>query len=205
MMNFAVLLAAAAVMLPFVSAIVTPRWNGDSSRHSAQLMQANRMVQPGECANVCFALDGSGSMSTDGFRGAKRLLCGSNVTLISPPTDDSLSFKNAVSNAVSDMSASSSLDEAILQCVAQLQTDEKRRAVIVLLGDGQGNFESDPIGLVREFKNSFGEGSAVHTVGIDDFDAEKLEKIATAGCGKTFDVDSFLDALDLGNSIAFGA
>ncbi|KAI0558714.1 von Willebrand factor A-like protein [Gracilaria domingensis] len=163
------------------------------------------MVESEGCANVCFALDGSASAIVDPEScKLSALVYGRNVTLISPLTEDISSFAKAVNSALSDMSSATSIRDGILQCVAQLNVRDGRRAVIVLMGDGRDNSGSDPIRLARDFKRTFVKGSALHTVGVDSFDSEILENIASAGCGKKLDVTSFSDTITLAFNILDG-
>lgn len=163
---------------------------------------ATRKVRDNGCdPNVCFALDGSGSITTRQFELQKDFVeLVSAVISTDPegtysavqyglglrsitrrPTSNIERFLYAVNGARQIKSSSTFIAPGIANCIRQLRGRRFRGEPkkIVLLGDGQANFDStlllSPANLVRRWKNRDSAnavcGVAVNFQSIDDWAA----------------------------------
>lgn len=151
-----------------------------------------KIIFKGACnPNVCFALDGSGSVSNDDYRRQKEFVELATVLVgvskdahfssvqysrtlseISPLTSDQDSFLIRV-QASKKKGGVTFIPAGLAYCVKQLLPRNEDANKIVLMGDGRNNFGSGSLtGPLRRYKGE------VCAVGVGRFNKRNLIKIA---------------------------
>ncbi|CAN8073469.1 unnamed protein product [Agarophyton chilense] len=165
-----------------------------------------------ECnVNICFAIDGSGSINRDEFEIQKDLILdvvsvistenagslqfaavqyGTRPIPISPLTTDFSGFLLSVARTLSVTSPSSSLDTGIAYCEVELMKQTDANSFIVLLGDFRDNSQGHPVTRAGTFRKFFEPKGRLDTVGVGIFDSILSQRIAGAGGGKAFEISS---------------
>ena len=149
-----------------------------------------------ECrVNVCFAIDGSGSIGNSGFTQATdfatdvmSLLVGiANIRFgavqyasrfyeISRISDNRETVFAAVSNA-KPKGTSTSVAAGIDGCSYVLAHSQTEVPIIVLIGDGRNNSGYDPVQAADMFRQQHRNGK-IHAVGVGNSDTSLLQAIA---------------------------
>lgn len=166
-------------------------------------------VPPGGCnARICFALDGSGSVSNSEFELQKNFVqdvaaiisadidvelaavqYGVESEEISPLTFDVRSFMIAVHRERSMKSSRTSITAGIRHCSSLLRSRQREANKIVLLGDGSFNAGGTPVPLAQIFRRSGGDICAVE-VGFSN--TQSLLDIVGGDSSKIFSTDEFI-------------
>ncbi len=181
---------------------------------TAALIDLKRRIKAaGGCnANVCFAIDGSGSISTAEFNNQKNFVLdlvsvlavdeaaevaacqyASAVSPIQPLTVDTAKFNLAVDRA-NQVSGQSFVVGGVNYCFSQLWRRRGEANKIVLLGDGRSNIGSSAVERADLFRKL---GGSVSAVGAGFKDDRELLRIAGGNKDLVFQADSFLDVLTL--------
>lgn len=144
--------------------------------------------------NICFALDGSKSLSRKSFALQKTLTLqivrrldgagkigyaavqyGTASAAISPLTTNAKVFSKKVKGSKQLKSSKTFLVSGINYCFSQLFR-ARGKGVIVLLGDGRGNIGASAVARANLFKKTGGE---VYAVGVGRPDLKVLGSIAS--------------------------
>lgn len=172
-----------------------------------------RIEAAGGCnANVCFAIDGSGSIGDKEFLNEKNFVLdvasviavdqpaelgaaqySTAVSPIHPLTPDIASFILAVQNTT-QLNGQSFVVGGVNYCFSQLWRRRNEANHMVILGDGKSDIGSDAVLRANLFRRIGGDVSVV-AAGF----ADNTQLLAIAG-GKqdhVFEVSSFLDVLAL--------
>jgi len=197
-----------------VHAVPTEKLGITSRMGAAALNDLKRRIKAaGGCnANVCFAIDGSGSISTAEFNNQKNFVLdlvsvlavdeaaevaacqyASSVSPIQPLTVDTAKFNLAVDRA-NQVSGQSFVVGGVNYCFSQLWRRRGEANKIVLLGDGRSNIGSSAVQRADLFRE---QGGSVCAVGAGFKDDRELLRIAGGNKNLVFQTDSFLDVLTL--------
>ena len=172
-----------------------------------------RVRAAGGCnANVCFAIDGSGSMPPAEFQAEKNFVLdlisiiavdkpvevsavqyATANTAISPLTVDIEGFNLNVQKT-KQMKGKSFLVGGVNYCFAQLFRRRSEAIKIIMLGDGESNIGGDAVKRANLFRAIGGDLSVVAAGFPND---KQLLKLAGGDPFKVFDVASFFDTLAL--------
>lgn len=169
-----------------------------------------KLVEVQGCnANVCFGIDGSGSVSRNEFKDAKFFVkdivdiiavdqaaefaavqfSGTN-SRISPLTGDKEAFLRAVRNARFEQGGATAIGAAIVYCDFQLSRRPGEANKIAVITDGRNNLGGDPVRRANNFRRRDPNGK-VTAVGIGRYlDTEMLQQIA--GDEKVISVDEYI-------------
>lgn len=173
----------------------------------------SRLSKRGGCnANVCFAIDGSGSINSTQFLAEKNFVLdvSSVITVddkaeltavqfaksamaISPLTDDIASFNLAVQDT-RQMGGRSKVMGGINYCFSRLASRRKEAIKLVLLSDGRSNIGRSAVSRANHFRG-FGGDVSVVAAGFPDH--SELLAIAGGKADHVFDVGDFFDVLAL--------
>lgn len=175
-----------------------------------RLRQKLRAV--GGCnANICFAIDGSGSISLKEFRNEVNFVLDTVSVLVDnaiefaatqyatsnyeifPLTVDDESFILAINNT-QHVGGFSFVAGGVNYCFSQLWRRRGEANHIVLLGDGRSNIGASAIGRADLFRKV---GGSLSVVGAGFEDNEVLLKIAGGNEDLVYEVSDFLDILSL--------
>lgn len=181
-----------------------------------------RIIAKGGCnPNVCFALDGSGSVGSDDYAAQKEfvelaaVLIGidksahfaavqytQTLTEISPLTSEQVSFLNRVTSS-RGLGGGTFVAAGLAYCVRQLRRRTEDANKIVLLGDGRNNFGSGiPTGPLRSFLPPRGRGE-VCAVGVGRINMAELIKIA-GSADRVFQSDDYFSLVDVVDELVAG-
>ena len=181
---------------------------------SARVADLRRRVEAaGGCnANVCFAVDGSGSISRKEFTNQKNFVLdlmsvlsvddaaeaaacqySTAVSPIHPLTTDIASFNVAV-NGANQVGGLSFAVGGINYCFSQLWRRRGEANKIVFMGDARSNIGSSAIQRADLFRRV---GGSVCAVGAGFTDDKELLGIAGGDKSLVFQANSFLDVLTL--------
>lgn len=172
-----------------------------------------RVEAAGGCnANVCFAIDGSGSISDTEFTNQKNFVLDvvsvlavddaaevaacQYATAVSPIqrlTPDTVRFNLAV-NGATQLGGQSFVVGGINYCFSQLWRRRGEANKIVYLGDGRSNIGGEAVDRADLFRLLNG---SVAAVGAGFPDNAELLRIAGGDPGLVYEADSFLDVLTL--------
>ena len=172
-----------------------------------------RLVAAGGCnANLCFAIDGSGSMSDEEFTNQKNFVLdvasiigvdevaefaavqySTSTSKITPLTVDNAEFIEKVLHA-KQRKGKSFVTGGINYCFSQLWRRPFDANKIVLLGDGKANVGSSAVRRADLFRKI---GGIVAVVSAGKPDEDKLLKIAGGRFDHVFEVTNFFDVLGL--------
>lgn len=165
-----------------------------SSGHQAIQILRKRVRENGGCnVNLCFALDGSGSVSPKEFGAAKMIVSlvsrvitvdekarlsavqyAAANTAISPLTRNVKEFLQNVDDARRSSEEESFIGGGILYCADQIRAFPDGSNKLVLLGDGQNTLGFDPFDRADTFRELGGE---IFAVGIGNVDKSVLRRI----------------------------
>lgn len=195
--------AAIVQELPFSARI------SDAAKEELQ----RKIEEAGGCnGNICFAIDGSSSISDTEFENQKNFILDVSSVIgvdypvelaavqyatknsaITPMTPNSAFFNLAVEET-EQMGGKSFVVAGINYCFSQLIKRRGEALKIVLLGDGRSNIGGDSIKRANLFRRLGGD---VSVVGAGFEDSTQLLGIAGGKHDHVFEVDSFLDVLVL--------
>lgn len=166
-------------------------------------------------ANICFAIDGSGSISDKAFQNEKFFILdlhsivgvderadmgavqyATSTNPIIPLTDDRDAFVLAI-NGTKQVGGFSFVVGGMNYCIRALRRKSVKK--IVLLGDGRSNIGSDTVARANLFRERL--GGTVCAVGAGFPDDEELLAIVGGNPDLVFEVDSFEDTLDMADLI----
>lgn len=176
--------------------------------------ELRRKIQAaGGCnVNVCFAIDGSGSISRQAFTNEKDFVLdvvsvivdnpvelgavqyASSVSTITDLTPDDAKFNELIQFRTPQLGGLSFVVGGINACFSQLSRRRGEALKLVLLGDGRSNIGSSAVRRANQFRRFGGE---VCTVGAGFKDDRELLAIAGGDPDKVFEVDSFDNVLQL--------
>lgn len=183
----------------------------------AQILQ-RRIITNGGCnVNICFALDGSGSMSTEDYKRqsdfavlVSAILAGEteaefaavqyglrNVG-ISGLTNNANRFLFRVARSRSARAPRTFIAAGLGFCIRELRRRPEDANKIVVIGDGRSNFGGSPVDIAQQFLPPQGTGS-ICTIGIGFPDIPSLVAIA-GDADRLLPIDDYnqlLDALEL--------
>lgn len=185
-----------------------------SSSRRSELQE--RVVRMGCNANICFAIDGSGSISPADFSNALNFVLdvvaivtssldvglaatqfGTGNSVISRLTFSAPDFRKAVSDA-SQLGGNSNISGGLTFCVNELRKSPEDANKIVLISDGRGGVDDDPASVADLFRLTGGE-VCVASVGFAG--ETELLRIAGGDQNKVFRAGSFIDVLNLGAAV----
>lgn len=203
---FSVYLFVALIVAAFASPAKLPT----ASRKTVQEI----IKENGGCnVNLCFALDGSGSISFDEYELEKNFVLQVVVALagnprevaavqygldnlpISPLTDDISQFLLAVNADLRASAPVTFIAGGIAYCQRQLRNMDNDANKIVVIGDGRSNFGGNPVPLADTFRTTGGE---ICSVGID-FDDTKIQTLIgiANGSENVFTVQNYQGLFDI--------
>lgn len=181
------------------------------SRSVISSLQQKVRNEGGCNVNVCFAIDGSGSISKKEFDeeisfvldtlaviGADRLagLAATQIGAVSSPisslTFDVAAFKNALLETRFLGAESSNIRDALSFCVTELLEDTSGPKKIVVLTDGRANVGGDPAQVANSFRAAGGE---VCAVGVGLRDEPSLLKLVGGRSERVLAIDDFFNLL----------
>lgn len=217
-MNLFAYIAMALLCLTARAAVVDELKTTGRLSGAARAQMRDRLISAGGCsANVCFAIDGSGSISREEFDNQRNFVLdivsviaddqvtGDRATEvaavqyatsnnpITPLTTDIASFNLRV-NSVQQVGGASFVVGGINYCFSQLFRRSGEANKIVLLGDGRSNIGSSAVDRADLFRTVNG---SVCTVGAGFPDNSELLAISGDDPDLVFEVDSFFDVLAL--------
>ena len=169
----------------------------------------------GRCnPNVCFALDGSGSISEDEYRTQKEFVqlisavigvdedsafagvqYGLRAIGISRLTNDVDAFLLRVEGSVHKRARRTFISSGLAFCIQELRRRAEDANKIVLLGDGRSTFGGNPVPIAKKFLPPAGNGS-IAAIGVKFADTSRLEAI-TGDPDKVLAIDEYFELLDL--------
>lgn len=190
--------------------------------HTSTNSLSRTPVQNTSCVpKVCFAIDGSGSLSYADFQKQKKFVMDVATALSkevddvryaaaqygvgyhpiarfgfpprSPLTDNERYFFRRVNSTYREWTSWTSTAAGIEFCFLELvgEKDVRGPSAIVLIGDGRDNVKRDPIPLARFFKGYFGRKGMLNTVTVGFSDEKAMEKIADVGGGRSYRIDEY--------------
>lgn len=185
-----------------------------TSRFTPQQLASLRARVRGCNANVCFAIDGSGSISAANFNAQKQFVqdvasviatgtnpvelaavqYGTSASVISELTVDAGKFIWDVEATEPLRSPATFVAAGINFCFSRLFRRRHEAKKIVLLGDGRSNIGSSAVRRADTFRRFKGE---VCTVGAGFTDDRELLAIAGGDASRVFEVEEFLDVLSI--------
>eukprot|EP00737_Agarophyton_chilense_P003617 gb/GEZJ01004286.1/.p1 GENE.gb/GEZJ01004286.1/~~gb/GEZJ01004286.1/.p1 ORF type:complete len:223 (-),score=29.13 gb/GEZJ01004286.1/:157-825(-) len=204
-MNFLTLSLFGALLVCAVNAVSLP------TTLREQIEEGKRLVGSKGCnANVCFALDGSGSMTPSDFQLQKEFVqdvvsiiatdndvefaavqYGLDNSPISPLGKGDANFLTRIDQAEFLNALTTFMGAGIVYCDFELSARENELAKIVVIGDGRDNFGGDPVRRARNFRQFFFPNGVLSAVGVGFEDTTRLTEIANAGGGSVFNVDNY--------------
>lgn len=162
-------------------------------------------------ANVCFAIDGSGSINATEFEAQQFFVQDLVSVLVNDENDVEVAavqfgFRSSViSRLTADLEqftlalfdapqrgGGTALRKGIKACAWQLRRVRREPIKMVLLGDGRS---SKPRAAARRANRFRRVGGEVFAVGTADADGEQLLKLAGGNADRVYEVDNFLDVL----------
>lgn len=165
-----------------------------------------------KCSNICFAIDGSGSINRTEFINERNFVLDVTSVIgvdepvefaavqystgnspISPLTPNTAAFTLDI-NAIKQLGGQSFVTGGVNYCFSQLARRRGEANKIVILGDGRSNIGSSAITRADLFRSIGGD---VCVVGAGFADDAELLAIAGNDSDRVFEVDSFLDVLAL--------
>ncbi|PXF39991.1 Cartilage matrix protein [Gracilariopsis chorda] len=182
-----------------------------------RLQGVRRMVERNGCnLNVCFALDGSASVTPLDYEMQKDFVqlmsavldfevenssfsavqYGDQVSPISPLTQSIDDFNLKVHASNISAFQGSSIGKGITYCSNQLLELADNPVKIIVFGDGRETSKTDAVSIAASFKD-FHPNGRLSTVGVGFPNTVLLKTIAEAGGGRLFEIDEYIDALDL--------
>ncbi len=163
-------------------------------------------------ANVCFAIDGSSSISSAEFQNEKNFVLdvvsiisrdqpvelaaaqySTSVVPITPLTPNVTEFDKSVQNS-SQIGGASFVVGAVNYCFSQLLRRPGEANQMVILGDGRSNIGSSTVNRADFFRQM---GGSLSTVAAGFADDKELLAIAGGDRNMVFRVNSFADVLAL--------
>lgn len=170
-----------------------------------------RMSKGKHCnVNICFAIDGSGSIGVSEFAGQKDLILDVAAVLssvddvkfrfvavqynfglspISSLTADVQSFQSAVYSEPFDGGVTSFIASGLAYCEAELMKRPEEVGVIVLLSDFRDNSpEGNLVSRASNFRQFFDSRGRLYTVEVGFSDSSKSQSVARAGGGNAYKV-----------------
>lgn len=193
-------------------AVATSTSIGSSVRAPQSMIQRlkNKVIENGGCnINVCFAIDGSGSVGQRGFDAEKGFvfdiesiinvrgpvgLAATQFGATSSPiigfTTSAPAFRSAVNGARFLNARLTNIREGISFCVTELLKSRSGPKKIVLLTDGRANTGGDPVPLADLFR---AVGGDVCAVGVGHSDDRSLLEIAGGDRDRVLNVDDFFE------------
>ncbi len=210
-------------LLSFLFCVLVEAVSADNSKTSSCISAAalnelrHRVANAGKCkANMCFAIDGSGSINGTEFKkqinfvldlvslfsvddGAAVAACqyASTVTPIQQLTTDIGKFNSAV-GTVDQMGGKSYSIGAINYCITQLLPRVGEANTIVILGDARSNVNPLPLRRLDLFRRV---GGSVYAVGAGVKDDAALLRIAGGNKDLVFETSNILDPIGLNKII----
>ncbi|KAI0563990.1 von Willebrand factor A-like protein [Gracilaria domingensis] len=165
--------------------------------------------------NLCFALDGSSSISSAAFQTQKSVVqnvvkaiptddegvrlsavqYGASVTSISPSTMDRTAFVSDLRSSQQLKSKGTFVTAGLNYCISEIFRTPGSKNVIVLFGDGDNNIGSDPGGRASLFLKF---GGVVLSVGVGrSQNMKSLTEIAGNDPGSVFSINRRSSARDV--------
>lgn len=195
-----------------VSALNLPKHNLLSR---ALVTKLRRTVRQKSCnLNLCFAIDGSSSITADNFESVKNFVeiitvlvdpdsgakyaatqFGDSSETISPLINDFDAFTQALRNANPNGDSSSAIGAGILFCDEQLEGSLGNANKIVVITDGLNTAGMDPVIRANNFRLRDPNGDLC-TVGIGSSDNSQLLAIAGGDPRKVLTVSDYVDLVE---------
>lgn len=173
-------------------------------------------TSPQNCnVNVCFAIDGSDTISPASFEDEKNLVLmivralsldgtgigyaavqyGASNYPVSPFTRNESAFVDAVSASMQIRDEGTFVTAGLNYCFSELRDKPDGTKKIVLLGDGKNTIGREPAERTNLFQNS---GGVVFAVGVgDDQNMASLIAIAGGDRSKVFQMTSDVSLMDI--------
>eukprot|EP00178_Gracilaria_changii_P000089 TRINITY_DN1007_c0_g1_i1.p1 TRINITY_DN1007_c0_g1~~TRINITY_DN1007_c0_g1_i1.p1 ORF type:complete len:265 (+),score=40.73 TRINITY_DN1007_c0_g1_i1:302-1096(+) len=212
-MKFLICALAAALCCTLARASVVKELPFTGRISSAALAELRRKIAAaGGCnLNVCFAIDGSGSISSDAFTNERNFVLDVVSVIVDNPVElGAVQYATSVST-ITDLTPDDSTFNVLIEneqqlrgqsfvvgglnaCFSQLARRPGEAQKIVLLGDGESNIGSSAVRRANDFRRF---GGSVCVVAAGNADEDILLQIAGGDSDKLFQVDSFLDVLEL--------
>ncbi|KAI0561859.1 von Willebrand factor A-like protein [Gracilaria domingensis] len=212
MINFVFFSIAAALCIAVnASAVKQLPVAGRMSAAALAELKAKIEAAGGCNLNVCFAIDGSGSISSQEFTNERFFVLDVSAVLVDNPLElGAVQYSTSVST-ITDLTPDSPTFNTLVQteeqlrglsfvsggisaCFSQLSRRPGEANKIVLLGDGMSNIGASAVARADLFRSI---GGSVCVVAAGATDEDILLDIAGGDADKVFQVDSFLDVLAL--------
>ncbi|KAI0558721.1 von Willebrand factor A-like protein [Gracilaria domingensis] len=173
---------------------------------------AQALVESNGCnANVCLAVDGSGSVTEENFVEMQRFIINLNNIIgvdetaeyaavqygfinypISPLTTDRRLFQERVLGAEFQSDTATFIGAGIAYCDFQLRQRPGEANKLVVLGDGENTVGGDPVADADRFREA-NPGGRVTAVGVGYEDPSVLQAIAGGDPNSVLEVTEFVD------------
>jgi len=197
------------VLLPGNSLIATP----EALLIARGLRQ--RVIAQGSCnPNLCFALDGSGSISEADFTSQKDFVQ-LVAAIVGVDTDAAFAAVQYGLRNIGISSLTNDVDQFLLDvdaselegaprtfvaaglgfCINELRPRTEDANKIVLLGDGRSNFGGNPVPIAKTFREPTGDG-AICAVAVGFTDLSVLNGI-TGSSTRVLNIDGYFELLDI--------
>lgn len=210
-MTISVLLLSAI----FAFAVAAPADMKTYTRASQSLTKKlQQKVRDNGCnVNVCFAIDGSGSVGQRGFNAEKQFVFdivsiigvdepaglaatqfGAANSAISSLTFNSADFNKRVNAARFLNAGFTQIRGGLLYCFNELRRQTKDANKIVLLTDGRANLGGDPVPIADLFRRTTGD---ICAVGVAYKNEKQLLDIVGGRARNVLTVDNFFELADI--------
>jgi len=174
-----------------------------------------RVINQGSCnPNLCFALDGSGSITTADYTAQKEFV-ELIAAIVGVDTDAAFAAVQYGLRNIGISSLTNDVDEFLLDvaasnlasaprtfiaaglgwCIQELRARPEDANKIVLLGDGRSNFGGNPVPIAKKFRKPVGDG-AICAVGIGFRDRRVLKRI-TGSRTRVLAIHDYFELLDI--------
>ena len=175
-----------------------------------------QVAAKGSCnPNICFALDGSGSISSADYSAQKDFAQLIAAIISVDPDAAYAAVQYGLRNiAISDLTSDANsflldLDGSILAgaprtfiaaglgyCINQLRPRIEDANKIILFGDGRSNFGGNPVSVAQRFLPPRGSGS-ICAVGIGFQNTAVLQAIVGGNPNRVLQVDEYFELMDI--------
>lgn len=216
--TISVLLIAAVIAFASAAAPVNiPKYVRLNPGRIANLRK--QVKEKGCGVNVCFAIDGSGSVGQSGFDQEKQFLLDMAAILVFPDEENELQetelaacqygksnkpitklttsrddFNVKVDAAKYLNAGATQLRGGILYCFNQLRKRKGEANKLVLLGDGMANLGGNPFPIASRFRRTTGQ---ICAIAIRYADISQLLRIVGGDPAKVLEVDDFFELNDI--------
>ena len=209
---------AAVTTVPDIKSVIPNKSNVYLTPENLLKIRAiqQKVAAKGSCnPNICFALDGSGSISSADYRAQKDFVELVSAIISVDPNAAYAAVQYGLRNvAISDLTSDANaflldVDRSHLAgaprtfiaaglgfCISELRPRTEDANKIVLLGDGRSNFGGNPVPVARQFLPPRGTGS-ICAVGVGFQNTKVLQDIVGGDRNKVLPVDGYFELIDI--------